>query len=264
MLDQHLLSRLDELGARQKTYADETKWIILLVFVGCMIMLSLAMLSGDLNDVSPVISPIGMLLLFIFVLITTLSKPDLRISIYERGLLYQNRRHRQVILWSDIQSLDHKVTATHDFETTIIQHTYTLQSWENTVLLTLRFDGTWSWQKRRMAVATEQAISAALAPPILLQGKACPFGPLTLSQEGISHNGKMLPWNEVESVVPTGIGTIVIRRPGDSPLTFWTCVLFDEVPNLAVMLKVLDMAASTHHFRRQARGWQRIADNWVV
>ncbi len=158
----------------------------------------------------------------------------------------------KVILWSDIRYIRHSVSASYNPNTSSsVFYTYVFRSRDGETLLTLNFDGTWQWHKRRIAEMIEQAASAMLYPPALegyQQGKDCQFGDLTLSLWGVSYGGKLLPWHEVKSFA-IGFQTIHVKRLGDSRLKLWLQVPLKRVNNVEVMRKLIAVAASTHHFK---------------
>jgi len=254
MMDQQLSSH-HALGSLQKTYRDQGVWIVFLVFV-LITIFSLVVLLDSLDSIWYFAFLIPMVLLFMLVLVWALHRDriSLRICVYEGGLVYQNRHENKVILWSDIRYIRHKAVVSYTSYSVNMEHTYVFRSRDGETLLTLEFDGTWERQKRRIAEMIEQAASAMLYPPALAayqQGQDCLFGDITLSLWGVSYGGKLTPWHEVKAFTML-LQTIHIKRFGDSRLKWW----FQQVPlwrvdNVEVMRKLIEVAASTHHFKIQ-------------
>jgi hypothetical protein len=252
MMDHQRSSHL-ELGSLQKTYRNRGIWIAFFVFMLIMISLSLLVLPGSLDTIWVTI-PILFIFILLLVRLWYLKGIPVRISVYEGGLVHQDRHETKVILWSDIRYIRHKGRITGlGSNSPSTQHRYVFQGRDRETLLTLEFDGTWEWRKRRIVEMIEQATSAILYPPALeayQQNKDCLFGDVTLSRWGVSYGGKMLPWNEVK-VFAIGLETICIKRPGDGLLKWWLNAPSETVDNVEVMRKLVEVAASTHHFNIQ-------------
>jgi hypothetical protein len=95
--------------------------------------------------------------------------------------------------------------------------------------------------------ALGNALRERLMPQLLAQGRAAweagqalDFGPLRLDREGLSHAGGRLPLGELEKVEFTD-GWLRVRRAGQSK--DWFQCLAGDVPNLPVLLDLLDRAA---------------------
>jgi hypothetical protein len=71
-------------------------------------------------------------------------------------------------------------------------------------------------------------------------GQAIPFGPFTLSQQGITKNsGNPLPWNQLEGVTLKN-GNIAIKQTGK--MLNWGLAPVSKIPNLGVFNAVVDHA----------------------
>jgi len=96
--------------------------------------------------------------------------------------------------------------------------------------------------------ALGNALRERLMPQLLARGQAAwqagealDFGPLRLDREGLSHAGGRLPLGELEKVEFTD-GWLRLRRAGQAK--DWFQCLAGDVPNLPVLLDLLDRAAA--------------------
>jgi len=65
------------------------------------------------------------------------------------------------------------------------------------------------------------------------------FGPLTLSQQGLSNGRELLPWNEVQSV-DIKQGQVLVKRVGK---TFsWANINIGQIPNVLVFMSMINYA----------------------
>ncbi len=96
--------------------------------------------------------------------------------------------------------------------------------------------------------ALGNALRERLMPQVLAQGRAAwqagealDFGPLRLDREGLSHAGGRLPLGELAKVEITE-GWLRLRRAGQAK--DWFNCLAGEVPNLPLLLELVDRAAA--------------------
>jgi len=255
MMD-HQLSSPVELGSLQKAYRDQGMWIGFFVFVAIMILLSIFVILASLEN-SWYLSffiPMSLLVAIVPFWVLRLDKRSIRISVYEKGFVYQKFYDHKVIFWSDIWYIRYTVLINYGADDASgPRYTYSFYEKNGETLLTLKFDGAWQNQKRKIVEMIEQATSTLLSPPILeayQQGEECSFRGITLSRQGVSYSGKTLPWSEVKSFV-IGIDTIQIKRYGDRFLKKWLNARLEYFDNVVVMRKLIAVAASTYHFQTQ-------------
>ena len=80
-----------------------------------------------------------------------------------------------------------------------------------------------------------QEVNAVLWPRIqnlYQQGKTISFGPLTISQQGISTSKDQLPWDQVKSCTIAN-GRVVVEKQGQS--VRWADIAADEFTNLPLL-----------------------------
>ncbi len=70
-------------------------------------------------------------------------------------------------------------------------------------------------------------------------GSPVVFGPLTLSQQGLSNERELVPWNEVQSV-DIKQGQVLVKRVGK---TFrWANINVGQIPNVLVFMSMINYA----------------------
>lgn len=70
-------------------------------------------------------------------------------------------------------------------------------------------------------------------------GSAIPFGPLTVTAQGLHNGREILPWNQVQSV-DVKQGQVIVKKVGK---TFsWASVYISKIPNLMVFLGLVNYA----------------------
>ncbi len=78
-------------------------------------------------------------------------------------------------------------------------------------------------------------------------GGSIPFGPLTVSMQGLSNGRKVLPWNEVKSVdvvsrVEGSERKVIVRRVGKRFNWIWAKITISQIPNLLVFMRLVNYA----------------------
>jgi hypothetical protein len=68
-------------------------------------------------------------------------------------------------------------------------------------------------------------------------GEVLDFGEFDLSQDGIAHRKRLLPWSQVEQV-KLGGGAVAVMKTGES--AFWARGMAKSIPNLRVFLAMVD------------------------
>jgi hypothetical protein len=253
MIEQQLSSH-PELGALQKTYRDQEMWIGLIVTILITIAALITILWSSLSNIEYLVFLIPVVIVFvlIFIWVLYMDKRAICITIYKNGFIYQKQHNQKVIFWSEIRYIRCKVSINLSAnDASGPRYTYSFYNMNGGALLALSFDGAWQKQLQAAIKVIEQATTAILSPPVLeayQQGEDCQFGSLTLSLQGISYKENMLLWNEIQTF-DFGIDVIKIKRPGDRFLKKWASIPLGDLYNLDVVKKLVEVAASTHHFQ---------------
>lgn len=171
---------------------------------------------------------------------------NLRVYIYESGLVFLKRNAKDVIRWDQIAFVWHKVKKTTTTNTTTnystgyttttrstrIDHSYIVQRVDGVKFV---FDHTFS-RLRELGKTIEQESARYLYPQAVAAynaGQALVFGKMSVSFTGLSDGKKTLSWNELKSIkVDENNGAIAIRKQGK--WLNWSNISLSETPNIIV------------------------------
>ena len=171
---------------------------------------------------------------------------NLRVLIYEYGLVFIKRSGTEVIRWDQIAFVWHKVKKTTSTNTTTnystgytttttstrIDHSYIVQRVDGAKIV---FDQTFS-RLRELGKTIEQESARYLYPQAVAAyntGRPLVFGKMTVRRAGLSDGRKTLSWNELKSIkVDANNGAIAIRKQGK--WLNWSNISLSETPNIIV------------------------------
>lgn len=159
----------------------------------------------------------------------------------ERGLIAKDgNAFAQPLLWDQISVVWRQTKATYTWFSSrkryLLSTTYTLQ----------RQDGyTFSLDRSFATQNIERETLRAMSPTVLqnyARGQEVPFGPVSVSLQGIRKGPELLPWPQVESAKIEIIGNEVveIKKRGGWPA--WAKVDTSTIPNLHVFLALVEYA----------------------
>lgn len=154
-----------------------------------------------------------------------------KVYLYTRGLILISKSGPEVYRWDQIGGLRDKVVEQKVRKYRVPIHSYSIR----------RFDGqhaALSDHTPRMAELwpiITQEVNAVLWPRIqslYQQGKNISFGPLAISQQGISTSKDRLPWDQVKSCTIAN-GRVVVEKQGQPAR--WADIAADEFTNLSLL-----------------------------
>jgi hypothetical protein len=173
----------------------------------------------------------------------------LRLFVYDDGLIHVWHASLQAIYWQNVQAVWHDVIAETHSEyqyTPSYRHVYIVSCTDGTKITLGKTD--YEFDNMKQLVKSIEGETARYLFPAVLNtyqvGQPVVFGPLTVTQEGLSHGSDMLLWSEVKSIKIETSGRIVIGKQGKR--SNWASVKLGDVPNVEVF-KMLVHHITGHH-----------------
>jgi hypothetical protein len=223
-------------------------WAILAYYITNSMISSSYSTSGFPPILGLVIPSFGLIfaLIGLGIIIKAYLNRNLRVHVYENGLLFRKRDRNDVIRWDQITFVWHKVNKTTTTNTTTnpstgyttttrstrIDHSYIVQRTDGVKFV---FDNTFS-RLRELGKTIEQESARYLYPQAVAAynaGQALVFGKMSVSRSGLSDGRKTLSWNELKSIkVDENNGAIAIRKQGK--WLNWSNISLSETPNIIV------------------------------
>lgn len=256
------LAALHHLGTPTAVYKPSTflaifGGLVVIFFGAAWIMIAFYITSSVGSSFSSTGLPTILVLVFpflgfIFVLIGVVLivkaflNHNLRVQVYQHGLVLHKRNNNDVIRWDQTAYVWHKVkkstTTTRNTNpttgyntmttSTTTYHTYAVQRVDGANFI---FDRTFS-HLRELGKTIEQESARYLVPQAIAAyntGHQIMFGKMSVSFSGVSDGRKMLSWSELKSIkVDENNGAIAIRKQGK--WLNWSNVSLSETPNVLV------------------------------
>ncbi len=171
---------------------------------------------------------------------------NLRVYVYEHGLVFLKRDSNDVIRWDQIAFVWHKVkkitTTTRNTNpstgytttttSTTTNHTYAVQRVDGAKFV---FDRTFSRLRELGKTIEQESARYLLSQAIAAYNAGHPimFGKMSVSFSGVSDGRKTLLWSELKSIkVDENNGAIAIRKQGK--WLNWSNISLSETPNVLV------------------------------
>lgn len=158
-----------------------------------------------------------------------------KVYLYTRGLIVTSKSGPQVYRWDQIGGLRDRVVEQKVRNYRVPIHSYSIR----------RFDGqqaaladTIPRMRELWSIITRE-VNAVLWPRVqslYQQGKTISFGPLAISQQGISTGKERLPWDQVKSCMLAN-GRVVVERQGQA--VRWADIAADEFTNLPLLERLI-------------------------
>lgn len=185
-------------------------------------------------------------LLGILLIVKALLNYNLRVQVYQHGLVFHKRNRNDVIRWDQIAYVWHIVkkttntTRNTNYSTgwtttttsTTAYHSYAVQRVDGANFV---FDRTFS-HLRELGKTIEQESARYLLPQAIAAynaGQPIKFGNMSVSFSGVSDGRKMLSWSELKSFkVDENNGAIAIRKQGK--WLNWSNISLSKTPNVLV------------------------------
>lgn len=213
---------------------------VLLVVAGLLLLL-IAGAGGGGALVSFIIGLVLFVCGLIAPLIFLLNRGQ-RVYVFAEGLMRTKGSRSEVVRWDQVESLRQaivKITYKVLYVipvARIVRHTYTVCQMDGTKLVFR--DSLRGVEVLGDRVSRETA--RCLFPKALATyhaGEQVAFGDLTISKQGVSRSGKLLPWAEYQGVEVVQ-GVVKIQQRGKR--FSWTSVQVRKMPNLLVFLNLLE------------------------
>lgn len=246
--DPELLGEEYRVGALLATYppliSSAQIMIIGALLTGGILLVILAELSLalPLHDV-----PIGLVFISISLLVClwgAYRNWSKCMHIYSDGFIYVRRARLQVIRWQDVETVRHR--AFHGTRISFDRYNLNCQNGEK-----LTIDDSFS-DMGQIGSTIEIKTAHHLIPlawDAYQKQQKITFGPLTLILEGIVHNGKLLPWKQVDYInIDSWSGCIKVRACGKS--LPWCVVRLGKVPNIEVF-RIIVLRIAVEVLRRK-------------
>ncbi len=227
-----------QLGNHKATYKASMNGMMLgVLFLIISILLLLFFIYRIYDVVSTILLCICIFIIFIiglFLFVQTYQDRMLRVFIYDSGLIYVGRASHQTIHWQNVQAVWHKVTTQGADASRTTSHSYTVNCTDGTQL---RLDPMTIADLQLLGQSIEVQTARHLYPTALdtyQMGQDVVFGPLTVTQRGLSCESKFLAWMEMESIrIDKENGYIAVRKQG---MRFrWGAANMADVPNVEVL-----------------------------
>ena len=205
---------------------------ILVVFFGLFWIGSAA--NGD--PASSVIFAIFTLLSLAFLawmIISPLQSNSWRVYVFNQGFVFFKGGQPDIFRWADIRAIWQRVTSYYRYGIrTRTTHKYTIERADgHRIVLNDRIKNV-----EELGNGLSRQISEFMLPHMIAAynaGNVITFGPLSVSQQGVSNGREMLPWPSIKEI-GVNRGIVSVRREGK--WLNWSTVAVANIPNFAVFM----------------------------
>ena len=165
---------------------------------------------------------------------------DMRVMVYEQGLVRTKRGQIEVVRWDQVNAFWQAVTKRYTNGIyTGTTHRYTLRRSDGVVY---KFNDTIN-KVEALGNTIQREVTRVLLPRYIYAynaGSTVTFGPLSINQQGVSNSKEMLPWSQIKDLkVKRGI--ISVQKEGK--WFSWSSVGVAQIPNFYVFMALYDYAA---------------------
>jgi hypothetical protein len=160
---------------------------------------------------------------------------NLRVYLFQNGFIYAKGGRLDVVRWDQVRYVWQRITRNRYGNTS---HRYKIERNDgatftlNSMLKNVGILGQ-NIQQAVTQVHLPQAIAAYNA------GNTIPFGPLSISLQGLSNGKEILPWNQQQNLL-LNRGYLLARRQGTNHN--WAKVAVSRIPNYLVFIKLANYA----------------------
>jgi hypothetical protein len=184
------------------------------------------------------LTALGFASLGILGLILTWRSRGLRTSLYKSGMVYQRGRHKETLLWDQIQRV----------HTSAVSYGFSSLAWG--AQTTLKLHSNDGRQLRLTHAVTDmsglaETIKHQIFPGLLEtyrrkynQGDTLSFGPLSLTKNGVQRRDQMLPWENLGRI-SLGRGVLLIE-PTDHNKDKRIRIPANRVPNVEICAQLIE------------------------
>lgn len=236
-----------QLGNPVQMYrANSSMWVNLLlgsvlVLLGLLGIMALVASRAPLNLNGPLFWYLLTIGIGVTLLIIWYRHRDLRVQVFDYGFVHTQAGTTRAFRWEELQTMwwnvrRHYVHGIHAHTTQV----YTIEAINGE---RLKLTGAIA-RVDHLAKIIQHEMYQQLFPQAMAlynSGATLEFGPLSLSQAGISNGKELLPWQQMKEIRADN-GTIVIRK--HKTLFRWANVSGAKIPNLAVCLAIVKYATN--------------------
>jgi hypothetical protein len=170
-----------------------------------------------------------------------LLKRGQRVYLCTEGLAHVKGGQPDVVRWDQVEAVVQAVTRqtirVHFIPVAVItHHAYTVHRRDGRKLV---FQDRWR-NVEHLGTTLAREVARYLVPRAIASysaGAPVAFGDLSVSQQGFSRRGKLLPWREYQGF-QTNTGSVVIKQRGKR--MSWAVIPVRRIPNFAVFLGLMD------------------------
>lgn len=243
------LAATNQLGEPQAEFKVGYGKLIITTIIACFIgVLLFGFLTYATLFLDSSVNGGGVLILLLFTLfflaggLYYLLRPILfsdAVYLYTNGFIYHKKERYDVYRWSDLAEIWQQVTKRYyNGVYTGTTHKYTVHRKDGTqLILNDRFA-----KVEQLGNIISQQIYRNLFPVCLdayRAGQVLTFGPVSISQQGVSNGKEWLPWQEVKDF-SVNRGILTVKRQGK--MLTWCSYPASKIPNLAVLMGLLEQA----------------------
>jgi hypothetical protein len=169
--------------------------------------------------------------------INALAACNLRVYLFQNGFVSSRGGQPEVVRWDQVKTVWQRVVSSRYGR---VSYRYTIERLDgvmfkvNTMLKNASLLGQ-NMQQEVTRTHMPQAIAAYNA------GNVIPFGPFSVSLQGIRKGDMLLPWNQVQGLLFKK-GNILVKMVGSS--RNWASVRISSIPNYLVFIQLVDYARS--------------------
>jgi hypothetical protein len=219
--------------------------VVVLLLVGLSALASLASLEPGEGIVAPFVILIIACTAAVSLVIRALGSRGVHLELRERGLIRRGRGGEVGMLWDDVIELR---VSRRDVRRWLRDGCTLLAADGRRFALTDELSGMAGVCSRIEEESVRRQVPRVLAD--LDAGRGVAFGPFELTTDGIAYGARRLAWKEVggatvvAGLIVIGDATRGIRiLPKRGGLIAWARERYEEVPNAAVLLSVVERSA---------------------
>lgn len=173
-------------------------------------------------------------IIMIIYCISALRACNLRVYLFQNGFVYARGHRLDVVRWDQVRFVWQRITRSYGR----MWYRYTIERSDGAAFKlnsTLKNAGTLGQHIQQ--VVTQLHLPQAIAA--YNTGNTIPFGPLSVSLQGLNNGKEVLPWNQQQNMLLKR-GYLLIRKQGRN--RNWARVAVARIPNYLVFIKLVNYA----------------------
>ena len=180
-----------------------------------------------------VLALIGAVLIWLIGLPARRRRRTWRVCVFSHGFVFMQGGQPDISRWEEIQTIWHQVKdRSYGEYGREIRHVYIIERFDGHHIV---FDDKIK-KVEKLGNLLGERMTNAIWPRALADynaGNVIPFGPLSVSQQGVSNEGELLPWAAIKEIKFDGI-EVKVRQKGK--LLNWAKVPVGSIPNASLFL----------------------------